>query len=84
MVSFDFSCPGDRPLGAPERKKLRLVADEGGALWLIAVCSNKGYLMGLPLCLKNQTSLIAHEILAFTQLLGHEKVTHYADNEPTA
>ena len=27
---------------------------------------------------------IAHELLAFTQLLGHEKVTYYGDNKPTA
>ena len=28
-------------------------------------------------------NLIAHEILAFTQILGHEEVTYYSDNEPT-
>ena len=88
VVSFDFSYTNAQrigPLGAPEEEDQAQagVADEGGALWLIAVCSETGYLMGLPLRSKNQTSLIAHEILAFTQLLGHEKVTYYADNEPT-
>ena len=28
--------------------------------------------------------MIAHEILAFTQVLGHTDVTYYGDNEPTA
>ena len=87
VVSFDFSYTNARgigPLGAPEESDQAQIGvpDEGGALWLIAVCSETGYLMGLPLRSKNQTSLIAHELLAFTQLLGHEKVTYYADNEP--
>ena len=86
-MSFDFSYTNARgigPLGAPEEGDQAQIGapDEGGALWLIAVCSETGYLMGLPLRSKNQTSLIAHEVLAFTQLLGHEKVTYYADNEP--
>ena len=86
-MSFDFSYTNARgigPLGAQEESDQAQmgVPDEGGALWLIAVCSETGYLMGLPLRSKNQTSLISHELLAFTQLLGHEKVTYYADNEP--
>ena len=78
MASLDFSYTNARgigPLGVPEEVDQAQI--EGGALWLIAVCSETGYLMGLPLRSKNQTSLIAHELLAFTQLLGHEKVTYY-------
>lgn len=37
----------------------------------------------LPLKTKNQMSLITHELMAFTQVLGHEHVVYYADNEPT-
>ena len=89
VVSFDFSYTNERgigPLGAPEEADQAQmgVADEGGALWLVAARSETGCLLGLPLRSKNQTSLIAHELLAFTQPLGHEKVTYYADNEPTA
>ena len=29
-------------------------------------------------------NLITHELLAFTQILGHEAVQYYCDNEPTA
>ena len=78
VASLDFSYTNARgigPLGVPEEVDQAQI--EGGALWLIAVCSETGYLMGLPLRSKNQTSLIAHELLAFTQLLGHEKVTYY-------
>ena len=32
---------------------------------------------------KNQMSLITHELLAFTQVLGHEEVQYYSDNKPT-
>ena len=32
---------------------------------------------------KNQTNLIAHEILAFSQVLGHHEVGYFGDNEPT-
>ena len=58
--------------------------EESGALWLIAVCSETGSLLGLPLKSKNQMNLITHELLAFTQVLGHEAVQYYCDNEPTA
>ena len=43
-----------------------------------------GSLLGLPLKSKNQMNLITHELLAFTQTLGHEAVQYYCDNEPTA
>ena len=39
--------------------------------------------MALPLKTKNQMSLITRELMAFTQVLGHEQVVYYADNEPT-
>ena len=60
------------------------VAEEWGALLLVAVCSETGYLMALPLKTKNQMSLITHELMAFTQVLGHEEVQYYSDNEPTS
>lgn len=59
------------------------VIDEGGALLMVAVCSETGYLMALPLKSKNQMNLITHELVAFTQVLGHGEVQYYADNEPT-
>lgn len=40
-------------------------------------------LMALPLKSKNQMSLITHELMAFTKVLGHGEVQYYADNEPT-
>lgn len=49
----------------------------------MAVCSQTGYLLDLPLKSKNQMSLITHELMAFTQVLGHEEVQYYGDNEPT-
>ena len=39
--------------------------------------------MALPLKSKEQLALITHELLAFTQVLGHEEVQYYSDNEPT-
>ena len=59
------------------------VADESGALLLVAVCSQTGCLLALPLKSKEQLALITHELLAFTQVLGHEEVQYYSDNEPT-
>lgn len=50
---------------------------------MVAVCAETGYILGLPLKAKSQVNLMAHEILAFTQVLGHEEVTYYSDNEPT-
>ena len=32
---------------------------------------------------KGSLGLIAHEILGFAQVLGHEEVQYYSDNEPT-
>ena len=56
-----------------EEDKAQLgVSDEGGALLLVAVCSQTGYLLALPLKSKGQLALITHELLAFTQILGHE------------
>ena len=51
---------------------------------MVAVCSETGSLLGLPLKSKNQMNLITHELLAFTQLLGHEAAQYFCDNEPTA
>ena len=51
---------------------------------LVAVCSETGSLMALTLKTKNQMSLFTHELMAFTQVLGHESVMYLADNEPTA
>ena len=55
-----------------------------GALWMVVVCSETGSILGLPLKSKNQMNLITHELLAFTQILGHEEVQYYWDNEQTA
>ena len=45
---------------------------------MVAVCSQTGYLLALPVKSKNQMSLITHELLAFTQVLGHEEVQYYS------
>ena len=88
-ISFDFckvKAKGSEALGAEEEDQAQegVHDDESGAIWLIAVCSETGSLLGLPLKSKNQMNLITHELLAFTQILGHEAVQYYCDNEPTA
>ena len=87
-ISFDLChvrASGSGALGREdEEDKAQLgVSDEGGALLLVAVCSQTGYLLGLPLKSKGQLALITHELLAFTQILGHEEVQYYSGNEPT-
>ena len=87
-ISFDLCharASGSGALGAEdeEDKAQEGVADESGALLLVAVCSQTGYLLALPLKSKGQLALITHELLAFTQILGHEEVLFYSDNEPT-
>ena len=88
-ISFNFAfthASGIGPLGSPEDDdgaQMGVADDESGALWLIAVCAETGYVLGLPLKAKSQLNLIAHESLSFTQVLGHEEVTYYSDNEPT-
>lgn len=42
---------------------------------MVAVCSETGYLMALPLKSKNQMSLITHELMAFTQVLAIQTPT---------
>ena len=44
--------------------------DESGALLMVAVCSETGSLLGLPLKSKNQMNLIAHELLALIRFCG--------------
>ena len=87
-ISFDLChvrASGSGALGAEdeEDKAQEGVADESGALLLVAACSQTGYLLALPLKSKGQLALITHELLAFTQILGHEEVQYYSDNEPT-
>ena len=85
---FDFCrarASGSGALGQQEQDEAQAgVAEEGGALLLVAVCSETGSLMALTLKTKNQMSLFTHELMAFTQVLGHESVMYLADNEPTA
>ena len=88
-ISFDFckvKAKGSEALGAEEEDQAQEGVHDGesGALWLIAVCSETGSLLGLPLKSKNQMNLITHELLAFTQVLGHEAAQYYCDNEPPA
>ena len=81
-ISFDYAythASGIGPLGAPEADdgaQMGVADDESGALWLIAVCAETGYVLGLPLKAKSQLNLIAHELLSFTQVLGHEEVAY--------
>ena len=85
MISFDFAytkASGIGPLGHPEEGDGAQagVPEETGSLWLVAVDSETGYLLGLPPKSKSQVNWIAHELMAFTQLLGHQEVTYYSDN----
>ena len=86
-VSFDFcyvKSSGSGAIGEEAEDGAQAGLEvERGALLLIAVCSQTGYLLALPVKSKNQMSLITHELLAFTQVLGHEEVQYYSDNEPT-
>ena len=76
---------GSGALGEEEEDEAQEgVQDESGALWMVVVCSETGSILGLPLKSKNQMNLITHELLAFTQILGHEEVQYYWDNEQTA
>ena len=84
-VSFDFckvKAKGSGALGAEEEDAAQegVQDEESGALLMVAVCSETGSLLGLPLKSKNQMNLITHELLAFTQILGHEAVQYYCDN----
>ena len=86
-ISFDFcyvKASGSGALGEEEEDGAQAGLEaERGALLMVAVCSQTGYLLALPVKSKNQMSLITHELLAFTQVLGHEEVQYYSDNEPT-
>ena len=77
---------GSGAIGAEEEDAAQegVQDDESGALLMVALCSETGSLLGLPLKTKNQMNLITHELLAFTQILGHEAVQYYCDNQPTA
>ena len=86
-ISFDFcyvKASGSGAVGGEEEDGAQAGLEvERGALLMVAVCSQTGYLLALPVKSKNQMSLITHELLAFTQILGHEEVQYYSDNEPT-
>lgn len=74
VISFDFAytkASGIGPLAHPEEGDGAQagVPEETGSLWLVAVESETGYLLGLPLRPKSQVNLIrliAHELMAIT------------------
>ena len=81
VISFDFAyakASGQEPEGAQGAN-----GNSNSALWLVMVGSHIGYFGVVPVKSKNQTNLLAHEILAFSQVLGHHEVGYFGDNEPT-